>query len=165
MKAADHLDQMTNAIANSIVELVERTDGPVTLARIKREIPGFAKQAAPAWAYVVEHDEGEMLIWDGMTEGGLAALRRVVGGREVAIQYVNHLPYLAEDCLLDDESWVPIVLLPKSAANLNTPNWLVRASQGGRDHCIARAGKEGRGDYQPLTARPLRFTADQFATA
>jgi len=165
MKIANHIDQTTNAIANSIVELVERTDGPVTLARINREIPGFAKQTAPAWAYVVKHAEGEMLIWDGMTEAGLAALRHVISGRKVAVQLVNHLPYLAADCLLSDESWVPIVLLPKNAANLNTPNWLVRASQGGRDHCIARAAKEGRSDYQPLVPGRVRFTADQFAVA
>jgi hypothetical protein len=165
MKTADHLDQMTNAIANSIVELVERTDGPVTLARIEREIPGFAKQEAPAWAYVVKHTEGETLIWEGMTEAGLAALHCVISGRKVAVQLVNHLPYLAADCLLSDDSWLPIVLLPKNGANLSAPNWLVRASEGGRDHCIARAAKEGRSDYQPLTARPLRFTADQFASA
>jgi hypothetical protein len=165
MNTANQPKHMAHAISNAIVELVERTDGPVTLARIAREIPGFAKGGSPAWEYFVEHAGEECVIWDGMTEAGLAALRHSVSARKVAIQLVNHLPYLAEDRILGHENWLPIVLLPKEAANLNTPNWLVRASQGGRDHCLARAAMEGRSDYQPLAPGPLRFTADQFAIA
>ena len=150
-------------MADAIVELVERVDGPVTLARIDCEIEGFAKQEPPSWCHVSTTAEGEILIWDGMTEAGAAALRKVMHERKLAIQFVNILPYLAEGCLLENENWWPLVLLPARAANLNTPNWLIRASQGYRDYAIARAAAEGKTGLRPLTPRQVRATADQFS--
>jgi hypothetical protein len=63
-----------------------------------------------------------------MTEEGLSALRYIMSGRRVAVQFVNALPYVLENCVLGRENWQPIVLLPKSAGNLDTCNWLVRTS-------------------------------------
>ena len=45
----DTLEKQTNRIADAIVELVERIDGPVTLAQVEREVPGFAGHAPPFW--------------------------------------------------------------------------------------------------------------------
>jgi len=42
MRTDEQMEQQAIRIADAIVELVERTDAPVTLARIDREIPGFA---------------------------------------------------------------------------------------------------------------------------
>jgi hypothetical protein len=142
-------------IADAIVERVERTDGPVTLARIAREIPGFAKNEPPAWEYFLERDDGETVIWNGMTEAGLTALRKIMSERKV--QYVNRLPYIMEDRVVDDERWLPIVLLPARAANLDTPRWHVRCSEGYRDYCITMPG------HRPLTPTAVRYTADQFS--
>ena len=50
----DTLEKQTNRIADAIVELVERTDGPVTLARVEREVAGFAKHEPPSWSFVIE---------------------------------------------------------------------------------------------------------------
>ena len=152
-------------IANAIVELVERTDGPVTLAQVSREVPGFAEEGLAAWSYTRDIPGGEMLIWDNMTEAGGAALREVIEGRRVAIQYVNLLPYLLDNYLLADENWRPIMLLPVKAANLETPSWLVRASKGYRDYSIKRAAAEGKTGYRLLKTRPMRFVADQFVVA
>jgi hypothetical protein len=165
MTTAVPLNRTARAIANAIVDLVERTAGPVTLARIEREIPGFASYESRGWEYFSQHAGTEFLIWYGMTKAGFAALRNVMTERRVAVQYVHPVLYIVEDCLPERENWQPIVLLPKTAANLDTPNWLVRASQGGRDYCIARAAKEGRGGYRPLTPGAVRFTAGQFAIA
>jgi hypothetical protein len=165
MNTVNHAEPTSNVIANSIVELVESTSGPVTLARITREISGFAEDGAPSRDYFVQDGETECVIWDGMTEAGLAALRNVISERRVAIQFVNPMVYIVENCVSGSENWQPIVLLPKMAANLDTPNWLVRASQGARDYCIERAAKEGRSGYQQLTPCPIRFTADQVAVA
>jgi len=163
MKKDTQLEKLANGIADLIVDLVERTDGPVTLAQIDREVPGFAKKEPPAWCHVVEHAGGEMFIWEGMTEAGHMALRQVMGGRKVAIQFVNELPYILEDCFIENENWWPIVLLPARAANLNSPNWLIRASQEYRDYCIKRAVAERKTGHQLLTPRSVRFTADQFS--
>jgi hypothetical protein len=43
METANQLNQMVDTISNAIVALVERTDGPVTLAQIERDVPGFAE--------------------------------------------------------------------------------------------------------------------------
>jgi hypothetical protein len=163
MKNDKHLSQTATAIAKSIVDLVERTDGPVTFARIAHEIPGFAKKEPPTWEYVINRANGEMLVWEGMTEDGLWALRSVMSGRRVAAQYVNLLPYILEDRVPNNENWQPIVLLPKSAGNLDTRNWLMRASPGFRKYALARAAKEGITSYRPITPRRVGFTADQFS--
>jgi hypothetical protein len=54
-------------------------------------------------------------------------------------------------------------LLPKSAGNLDTRNWLMRASPGFRKYALARAAKEGITSYRPITPRRVGFTADQFS--
>jgi hypothetical protein len=160
MKNDEKLERSATAIAASIVELVERTDGPVTLARVQREVPGFAKTTAPAWAHVVEHASGETLIWDGMTEAGHVALRKVMYERRVAIQFVNSLLYLLDGTIIENENWQPIVLLPASAANLETPNWLVRASPRHRDHSMRRAAAQRNKGYRLLPSAYVGFTAD-----
>lgn len=150
-----------SGIAASILELVERTNGPVTLAQIERDVPGFAKQQPPAWC--LDHPGGEMFIWDGMTEEGHTALCEVMYGHKATIQLVNALPYLLEGCVIKNGSWHPIVLLPARAANLETPHWLMRASPDYLAYCMKRAAEEGKTGYRLLTPRPVRFTADQFS--
>jgi hypothetical protein len=157
MKSNAQMEKQASRIADAIVDLVERTNGPVTLARIAREIPGFAKTEPPAWQYFIARDDGETVIWDGMTEAGLAALRKVMSGRRVAVQYVSLLPYLVEERWPQCENWLPTVLLPVRAANLDTPRWHVRCSQAYRDYCIAMPG------HRPLTPAAVRCTADQFS--
>jgi hypothetical protein len=160
MKKHMQPNKSANGIADSIVELVERTDGPVTLTRIDREISAFEKKEPPAWSML---DCSGRLIWDGMTEAGLKALHKVIHDRKVAIQLVNALPYILENCVLENEDWCPIVLLPAKAANLKTPTLLIRASQGYREYCVTRAAAEGKTGHQLLTPSPLRCTADQFS--
>jgi hypothetical protein len=150
-------------IADAIVDLVERTDGPVTLARIEREIPGFVAKESPSWGYVIEHEGGEALMWDGMTKAGLAALRKVMSGRRVTVQaLINLLPYLVEGSYPRSENWMPVVLLPVRAANLDTPKWLMRYSEKVLDHCIQEAARTGLQGYRRLTPSAVRATADQF---
>jgi hypothetical protein len=43
VKTNGQMENQANRVADAIVDLVERNNGPVTLARIGREIPGFAK--------------------------------------------------------------------------------------------------------------------------
>ena len=164
MTQAKKLEKQANLIADAIVDLVERSDGPVTLARLDREIQGFAKKDPPSWAYVVEHDAGETLVWDGMTEAGLAALRKVMSGRRVAVQHlINLAPYLLEGRLPPDENWMPVVLLPVHAANLDTPKWLMRYSEKFLDLCMRLAAERGERGYRRLTPSAVRITADRFA--
>jgi hypothetical protein len=158
------IEKQANRIADAIVELVERIDGPVTLARIDREIPGFAKNEPPSWEYVIERDGGETFMWDGMTEAGLAALRKVMTGRRVAVQsLINLLPYLLEGGYPQRDNWMPVVLLPVRAANLDTPNWRMRCSQQTLDEFMRKAKQTRKRGYRPLTPRAVRGTADRFA--
>ena len=151
-------------IADAIVDLVERVNGPVTLARIDREIAGFAKEDTPSWEYVIEHASGETLIWEGMTKAGLAALRMVMSGRRVAVQsLVNVTPYALEGGFPRRDNWMPVVLLPVRAANLDTPNWRMRCSQQTLEDFMRRAAKMGAQGYHPLTPSAVRGTADRFA--
>jgi hypothetical protein len=163
MKNDKHLEKLANGIADLIVELVERTNGPVTLAKIACDIRGFAKNGQPAWDHIVTHADGETLIWRGMTEAGEAALHKVMCERRVAIQYVNVLPYLMDDWLIDDEHWQPILLLPARAANLESPNKLIRASQEYREYAVARAAAQGKTGYRLLAPGSVRYTADEFS--
>ena len=152
-----NIDKQASRIADAIVELVERTDAPVTLARVGREVAGFAKDEPPNWSVVMEHNGVEKVHWAGMTEAGSAALYEVMYGRRVAVQFVSPLPYLLEHSLIHDEHWQPIVLLPARAANLDSPNWLVRAPH----DCVAiMLSKPG---WRSLKPGPVRFTADQFS--
>jgi hypothetical protein len=157
MKTNGQMEKQAIRIAAAIVDLVERADGPVTLAQIEREVPGFSKKEPPAWEYFLERDDGETIIWNGMTEAGYMALRKVMSGHRVAVQYVSLMPYLVEECLLQRENWLPIVLLPVRAANLDTPRWRIRCSQAYRDYCIKKPG------HRPLTPATVRHTADQFS--
>jgi hypothetical protein len=164
MTQSKKLEKQAGLIADAIVELVERTDGPVTLARIDREIQGFAKNKGPSWEYVIEHGGGETLVWDGMTEAGLAALRKVMSGRRVAVQHlINLLPYLLGGDLPQRVNWMPVVLLPVRAANLDTPKWLMRYSEKFLDHCMRMAAERGERGYRRLTPSAVRATADRFA--
>jgi hypothetical protein len=154
----DTLETQTNRIADAIVELVERTDGPVTLAQVDREVPGFAGHAPPFWNHVVMHAGGETSFWYDMSEAGLAALLKVMRGRRVAIQFVNVLLYFVEDRLVDNENWQPIVLLPARAANMDTPNWLIRVPEWCRD----KIAKEGRPGYRLREPGVVGAAADMF---
>src|SRR5712691_10899819 len=80
MKKTGRLEKQANGIADAIVQLVERTDGPETLARIDREVPGFAQNDGRSWQYYIEHDAGETIIWEGMSEAGRLALCKVMSG-------------------------------------------------------------------------------------
>jgi hypothetical protein len=164
MTTNEQIEKQASGIAEAIVDLVERTDGPVTLAQIDREIPDFAANETPEWDYIIEHNDGERVIWNRMTEAGFTALRKVIRGRRVAVQLVNVLPYFLEDCFIDDEHWSPIVLLPARAANLETPAFpLMRVSQKYRDYCITRATEESITGNRPLTPGSVGSTADRFA--
>src|SRR5579863_735497 len=96
MNKTQQLEKEAGRVGDAIVALVERTDGPVTLARLDREIPGFAQREGPVWEYAVHNGPPEKVIWDGMTEAGCLALRKVISGRWVAVQLVDVLPYIFE---------------------------------------------------------------------
>ena len=49
MKNDTQSEKETCRIAHAIVELVERTNGPMTLVQVEREIAGFAKYEPPSW--------------------------------------------------------------------------------------------------------------------
>jgi len=76
MRTDNQMEKQASHIADAIVDLVERTDAPVTLARIDREIPGFATNEHPAWEYLLENENGEAVIWTGMTHAGRTALSK-----------------------------------------------------------------------------------------
>ena len=138
----------TNQIANPIVDLVERTGGPVTLARIEREVPGFAAANDPDhWSWVTGDDD-EHVLWDGMTEQGCAALREVILARRVAMQPCPWPVYAVEGRYPLDARWVPIVLVPTHMANIDTPGPLMRGSQQVLDMITARAAAEGVGGFR-----------------
>jgi hypothetical protein len=146
MKTRKSRKNTASNIADAIVEFVERIGGPVTLARIDREISGFAEHddRAPAWCYECEGGEGEgdTLMWDGMTEEGCAALRSVLAQRRVAIKPAPRLVYLLEGRFPLSQNWVPIALVPARMANLEMPGLLVRGPQAVLDQCMARAAAE-----------------------
>ena len=154
----DPIEKETRRIANAIVDLVERTDGFVTLAEVEREVAGFAEHGAPSWSCVNEHAGKETVFWNGMTEAGEKALKKVLRERRVTIQFVNLLPYILENCIIKDANWQPIVLLPARAANLDTPNWLLRLPQA----IINMQTAEQKAGCRPLTPSYVRATADQF---
>jgi hypothetical protein len=166
MNATMQLEKLSNRIADAIVDLVNDTDGPATFPDVELAIPGFAKNKPPTWGYVIAHSGREHLIWSGMTEAGKIALGKVISGRRVAIQFVNLLPYLPDmldDWHVDDDDWLPSLLIPAKAANLETPRRLIRTSESSRKHIMARAAAERTAGYRLLTPRPMRFTADQFS--
>jgi hypothetical protein len=99
----------------------------------------------------------QALFWYGMTEAGAAALQNVMSVRRVAIQFVSLLPYILEGCVIKEDNWQPIVLLPARAANLDTPNWLIRAPQ-----AVIRETTKRKVGHRLLTPCRVGATADQF---
>jgi hypothetical protein len=89
---ATRLQKEKNRISNEIVGLVERTGGLVTIARIHREIPGFA---GPPYRDVRSRADRQKIFWTGMTEAGCQALTSVLNGR-VALEPTSPLPYLLD---------------------------------------------------------------------
>jgi hypothetical protein len=146
-------------IADKIVDLVERTDGPVLLNEIQKRVPDFKAPPGPNWCYFIRHNGGETVIWNGMTEAGHDALRRVLNERRVALQCVTVLPYLYEGLVITDPEWQPVVLLPVRAANIDGQNWAERVSPTARYWML---GPAGTGRFRPRLSQPIRFTADQF---
>jgi hypothetical protein len=97
-----------------------------------------------------------------MSEAGLAALKRVLSERRVAVQFVSPLLYVVlENRIVPNENWMPMVLLPPRAANLNAERWLSRVSQSMLDRLQSMPQENGR--YQVLKPSPVQSTADQFA--
>lgn len=137
------------------------TNGFVTLALVEREVAGFAKHEPPTWQHVVTHASGETSFWYNMTEAGLAALEKVMSERRVAVQFVTPVLYILEGCLFKDENWQPIVLLPARAANVDSPNWLIRAPDWYQDF-VAKAAANGKTGHRLLTPGSVCFTADPF---
>jgi hypothetical protein len=134
------LEKETKRIAEAIVALVERTDGPVTFGRIEREVRGFKAKGGPEWDHLIEEQGRERIIWSGMTEAGVAALRRVLSQRRVALEPVSLIIYLLDGHLSRREGWVPVVLLPAQHANIDTDRWLMRMPKGVLDS-LPRAAK------------------------
>jgi hypothetical protein len=155
------LEKEAGRIADAIVELVERRDGPVTLTQVQREISGFANHEPSSLRHVVKHDGRETSFWSEMTEAGLTALLKVTRERRVAIQFVSMLPYLLDGCVIEDDDWQPIVLLPARAANVDSPNWLLRVPQRVKDD-MAKQFVDGKAIYRLLTPRHVGATADHF---
>jgi hypothetical protein len=163
MNATMQLENHSNKLADAIVDLVNAKNGPVTFSEIELEIAGFAKRDPPAMGYAIELRSGkEILIWSGMSEAGYLALRKIISGRRVAIQFVSLLPYIFDSCP-SDEDWVPAMLLPAKAANLEVPRRLMRTSEYCRKGIMTRAAAEKKAGYRLLTPSPMRFTADQFS--
>jgi hypothetical protein len=149
-------------IAKEIVDLVERTDGPVPLNRIDEQVQGFRATSGPSWSYFLQLSTGEAVIWDGMTEAGYKALRRVLNKRQVALQVVNVLPYVIEGVRVLDPNWQPVVLLPIRAANIDGPNWAFRVSPALAPQMMLRVAADAR--YRPLVPQQVDLTADRFCS-
>ena len=56
MNAATQLEKLSNKIADAMVDLVNATDGPVTLLQVEREITGFKSDEQPAWHFAFPCD-------------------------------------------------------------------------------------------------------------
>jgi hypothetical protein len=162
MTTNEQIENRANRIADAIVDLVERCDGPVTLARIHREIPGFGMDEDPSWSYYIEHEGGESILWDGMTEAGTKALSKVIRGRRVAVQLVSAILYLLEGYSILNERCRPIVLLPARAANLETPAFLLRVARA-QHEWMKRVTAEKIPGNRLLIPRPVGSTADCFS--
>jgi hypothetical protein len=163
MNATKQLEKRSNEIANAIVALVNKTNGPVKFSRLDREVSGFTSKEQSIWQYLIDNSGKEFLIWSGMSEAGSAALSKVISGHRIALQFVNAVPYILDGCLLYDDDWLPSVLLPARAANLETPKRLLRSPGYIQNSLMAQAVASGKSGYRILTPSPLRFTADQFS--
>jgi hypothetical protein len=147
-------------IAKEIVDLVERTNGPVLLHRLDQEVPGFKANGPRGYNYFITNDSKEVIYWQGMTKPGLDALRSVLSSRRVAVQYVSGLLYFLDGVQVEADAWEPIALLPARAANIDTPKWAIRASPAAR----AKALNLDPTVFRPLTPKSVRSTADDFCT-
>src|SRR5947209_7290861 len=96
MTRNEQIENQAHRIADAIVDLVERTDGPVTFTQIEREVEGFATDEPSSWAYELGERPGQpaAVIWDGVSEAGAAALRQAMCERRVAVQIVTRDLYL-----------------------------------------------------------------------
>lgn len=138
-------------IAKAIVDLVEQAGGPVTLARIEREVPGFAeKDGRVHWSWVAGDRDDERVFWDAMTKRGFEALRSVVLEGMVAMQSCPSSVYALEGRYPLDPKWVPIALAPARQANLQTPNLLIRGSKEVLHQMIARAAAKGVSGFRVI---------------
>ena len=143
-KVTRSLSSNVARIAREIVDLVEKINGPVPLNRIDEQVRGFRAPHGPSWSYFIRHAAGEAVIWNGMTDEGCTALRHVLNNRQVALQFVNPLPYVLEDVRLIDPTWQPVVLLPVRAANIEGPNWAFRVPPAAAHPFISGPGADGR---------------------
>jgi hypothetical protein len=159
MRANKQMEKQASRIADAIVDLVERTDGPVTLARIEREVEGFRTKGPSSWSYALGEraEQPAVVVWGGMTKAGAAALSQVMCDRRVAVQFVTRDLYL--DRFLEHEKWVPVVLLPVKAANLDGPRWHFRAPEAYLDPTDPVLKER----FRFLTPGPVCSTADQFS--
>jgi len=164
MSTTKQLEKCTNKIADAIVDLVSTTDGPVTLLQVEREVPGFKSDEQPAWHFAF-HSNGDGFVWGGMTEAGEWALRKIIYGKKVAVQFVTPLPYLLDGPTpyLDREDWRPTMLLPASGANISAPKILARLSAQSLEATFARPPLDKTTKFCLLTPRPLRSAADYFS--
>ena len=103
-------------------------------------------------------------IAGGMSEAGEAALRKVIYGMKVAVQFVTPQPYLLDGGAphLQRGDWLPIMLLPAGAANIRMSSLLARLSPLSLQDTLMRPS-DGRAKFHLLTPRPLRSAADYFS--
>ena len=67
MRANKQMEKQASRIAGAIVDLVERTDGPVTLEQIEREVEGFVTSGPPSWSYALGErpEQPAVVVWGG----------------------------------------------------------------------------------------------------
>jgi hypothetical protein len=147
-------------IADAIVDLVDRSEGPVPLNKIDEQVPGFIASRSKAWSYFIQRTSGDAVIWNGMSKAGYEAFQHVLTSREVALQHVNVMPYFFEGVRLLDPAWQPVVLLPIRAANIDGPLWAFRVPPAMARQFMFGPGADGR--YRSLIPRAGCFTADHF---
>jgi hypothetical protein len=157
---SDRTTRKVKRIADAIVDLVERTDGPVLLHELDQKVPGFKARGSRGYNYFIPDNGREIIYWQGMTEAGLEALQSVLSNRRVAVQYVSGLLYFMDGVQVDADTWEPIALLPVRAANIDTKKWAVRASPASRAKALSMAPS----GFRPLVPQPVRATADDFCT-
>ena len=104
-------------------------------------------------------------VWSGMSKAGWAALRDVTSGSKLAVQHVDTSPYIAENCLLQTQNWMPIVLLPEERWQPAHPKFATAASPLLQQRTRAWAVEKGVTGCTLVTASSTSATADRFAVA
>jgi hypothetical protein len=112
-------------LADDIVTVVENAGGPVTLARIAREVTDFEARGTDSWCYEVDGT----LVWDQMTEDAWKALQAVISEGRVALRMSSTLTYLRDGRVPTARNWMPIYLVPKAMANFRVSGALVSDSE------------------------------------